>query len=227
MTSVTGIDRFRHIAVEGAIGVGKTTLARRLAVYLGAELLLEQPLENPFLERFYADMPGYALQAQLAFLFQRVKQMQALAQRSIFTPNVVSDFMFEKDAIFARLTLGDEEYRLYRSMYEQVARQRVPPDLIVWLQAPPGLLAARIRQRGIAMEQHLPADYLGRLCEAYAGYFGAEPADGPPVVAVATDHFDPGRNEADFRALLARLEALRGNFEVLRTKPRAGLDAPE
>ncbi len=208
MTPPGALDRFRHIAIEGPIGVGKTTLARRLAAHLGAELLLEQPLDNPFLERFYADMPGYAFQAQLAFLFQRVKQMQGLAQRSIFTPSVVSDFMFEKDAIFARLTLGDEEYRLYRSMYEQVARLIVPPDLIVWLQAPPVLLAGRVRQRGITMEQHMPDNYLGRLCNAYAAHFGAEPGGGPPVVAVATDRFDPGRNEADFRTLLVRLAGL-------------------
>ena len=143
--------------------------------------------------------------------------MQGLAQRSIFTPSVVSDFMFAKDAIFARLTLGDEEYRLYRSMYEQVARQVVPPDLIVWLQAPPAVLQGRIRQRAIAMEQHLPADYLERLCNGYAAYFGgSDAAGGPAVLAVATDAFDPGRNDGDLRTLLARLEAMRGSFEVLQ-----------
>ena len=106
-----GLERFRHIAIEGPIGVGKSSLARRLASHLGAELLLEQPLDNPFLERFYGDMPGYALQVQLAFLFQRVKQVRQLAQPGMFATAIVSDYVFAKDALFARLNLSDDEYR--------------------------------------------------------------------------------------------------------------------
>ena len=123
MTDALGLQRFRHIAIEGPIGVGKSTLARKLAAHLGADLMLEQPQENPFLDRFYEDMPGYAFQTQLAFLFQRVKQMQAVAQPGMFANAVVSDFLFEKDAIFARLNLSDDEFRLYFQMYEQVAPQ--------------------------------------------------------------------------------------------------------
>src|SRR3954468_10647037 len=119
--STAGLQRFRHIVVEGPIGVGKSSLAARLARHLGAELQLELPAENPFLERFYADMPGYAFQTQLFFLFQRLRQMQALAQPSMFSNAVVSDFLFAKDAIFARLNLGDDEHRLYQQMYAQVA----------------------------------------------------------------------------------------------------------
>ena len=128
----SGLERFRHIAVEGPIGVGKSTLAVRLAQHLGAEPMLERPAENPFLQRFYADMPGYAFQTQLFFLLQRWEQMQVLAQPSVFGAAVVSDFMFAKDAIFARLNLSDEEHRLYQQMVAHLALQRArarPRDL--------------------------------------------------------------------------------------------------
>lgn len=133
--NTTGPQRFRHIAVEGPIGVGTSTLARRIADHLGAELLLEQPQVNPFLGRFYEDMPGYAFQTQLAFLLQRVKQMQAAAQPGMFLQALVSDLLFRKDAIFARLNLNGDEFRLCAQTYEQVARRVREPDLVVWLQA--------------------------------------------------------------------------------------------
>lgn len=209
------LSRYRHIAVEGPIGVGKTTLAKRLAAQLDAELLLEKPNENPYLDRFYADMAGYAFQTQLAFLFQRARQMRALAQLGMFAPTVVSDFMFEKDRIFARLTLCDDEFALYRQMYEQVAVRLVPPDLIVWLQAPPTVLQERIRERAITMEQDIPLDYLQRLGDAYAVYFASDAGLRVPVLAVATEAFDPGRDAADFARLLARLATFGGGRELL------------
>src|SRR5689334_24119176 len=144
--STTGLERFHHIAVEGPIGVGKSSLALRLARHLNAELMLEQPAENPFLQRFYSDMPGYAFQTQLFFLFQRMRQMQALAQPSVFASQVVSDFVFAKDAIFARVNLGDDEHRLYQQMYTQLAPQVREPDLVIWLQAPASVLLQRIRR---------------------------------------------------------------------------------
>ena len=163
----TGLDRFRHIAIEGPIGVGKSSLARRLATHLGAELMLEQPAENPFLPRFYADMPSYALQTQLFFLFQRLKQLQSLAQPSMFSSTIVSDFMFAKDALFARLTLSDDEHRLYTQMHAQIAPQLPEPDLVIWLQASAPTLLRRIRRRGTGMEQGIelgvPAAPLRRL----------------------------------------------------------------
>ena len=124
MNADTGLQRFRHIVIEGPIGVGKSSLARRLAEHLKAELLLELPEENPFLGRFYDDMSGYAFQTQLFFLFQRAKQMQAIAQPGMFEHTVVSDFLFAKDALFARLTLSDDEHRLYAQMYAQIAPDR-------------------------------------------------------------------------------------------------------
>ena len=208
---MSGLERYRHIAIEGPIGVGKSTLARKLATHLGAELLLEMPQDNPFLDRFYQDMPGYAFQTQLAFLFQRVKQLQAAAQPGMFGHGVVSDFMFEKDAIFARLNLSDEELRLYLQMYTQVAPQVPGPDLVIWLQAAPPTLQARIEHRAIPMEQGIATDYLQRLCDAYVEYFHGY--DGAPVFALGTEHFNPVDSDADFATLLQRLEGFEGRRE--------------
>ena len=209
------LERFRHIAIEGPIGVGKSSLARRLAEFLGAELLLERPQENPFLERFYGDMPGYALQVQLAFLFQRVKQVQAVAQPGMFAQAVVSDYVFAKDALFARLNLSDDEYRLYAQMHAQVAPQVPEPDLVIWLQAGPATLMQRIRQRGIGMEQGISEAYLQRLCDAYVEYFHAY--DAAPVFAVGTEHFNPVERDADFTTFVERLAAFRGKREFFNS----------
>lgn len=212
-TDSDALQRYRHIVVEGPIGVGKSTLARRLARHLDAELLLEQPAENPFLERFYDDPPGYAFQTQLFFLFQRMRQVAGLAQTGIFASTVVSDFMFAKDALFARMNLSDDEYPLYAQMYAQLAPQVPQPDLVLWLQAGPTSLLQRIARRGIEMEQRISADYLQALCDAYAEHFRRY--EGAPVLAVDTEHFDPAANEADFTRLLDRLQALRSRREVL------------
>lgn len=203
--------RFRHIAIEGPIGVGKSTLAQKFAAHLGADLLLEQPQENPFLHRFYEDMPGYAFQTQLAFLFQRVKQMQAAAQPGMFTQAVVSDFLFEKDALFARLNLSDDEFQLYGRMYAQLAPQQRPPDLVIWLQASPPTLLRRIQRRAIPMEQGISTDYLQRLCDAYVEFFHAY--RGAPVLGLGTEHFNPVDDAADFGVLLDRLARFQGPRE--------------
>ena len=217
----SALQRFRHIVVEGPIGVGKSSLATRLARHLGAELLLEQPEENPFLQRFYADMPGYAFQTQLSFLFQRLRQMQALAQPSMFSSAVVSDFLFAKDAIFAGMNLSDDEHRLYRQMYAQLAPQVREPDLVLWLQAAPAMLLQRIRKRAVAMEQGIELGYLQRLVDAYAGYFHGY--DSAPVYAVATEHFNPAGRDADFAVLIERLAAFRGRREFFNSQVEATL----
>lgn len=206
--SAQGLERFRHIAIEGPIGAGKSSLARRLATHLGAELMLERADENPYLERFYADVPGYAFQTQVFFLFQRMRQVRDLAQPGLLAPAVVSDFMLAKDALFARMNLSDEEYRLYQQMYAQVSTQLPQPDLVIWLQATPPTLIQRIRQRGIAMEQRIAADYLQKLCDAYADYF--QSFDGAPLLVVNSENFNPVDRDADFHALVNALAEFRG-----------------
>jgi deoxyguanosine kinase len=215
------LERFPHIAIEGPIGVGKSSLARRLAAHLGAELLLERADENPFLGRFYADPRGYAFQAQLFFLFQRVRQMQQLAQPGMFSRGIVSDFMFAKDTLFARMNLDDEEFRLYSQIHAQTAHELAQPELVVWLQAQPPTLIERIARRGIAMERHIAPDYLQRLCDAYAEHFRRDPPKA--LFVVVTDRFNPVDREADFQALLERLDTFEGGCGVLDPSPGASL----
>jgi len=205
--------RFRHIAIEGPIGVGKTTLARLLGERAGAEVLLEQPGENPFLARFYEDRAGYAFQTQLFFLFQRERQVRPLAQPSMFAQTTVSDFMFAKDAIFARLNLSDEEYRLYAQMHQPIAAQLREPDLVVRLQADLQTLLARVRRRGLAMEQGIDAQYLQRLCDAYAAFFASY--EGAPVFVVDTERFHPLERKSDLDQLVHALEGFDGRHGTL------------
>lgn len=194
----------RHLVIEGPIGAGKTTLARKLARQLQAELLLERPQDNPFLGRFYADGSRYAFQTQMFFLFQRVEQYRALSQPGMFGGLIVSDFLFAKDALFARLTLSDEEYRLYSQMHAHLAPHMPEPDLIVWLQASPATLRERIARRGIRMEQGIDEPYLQRLCDAYVDHFSSY--RGAPVFVVDTEHFNPLDRESDLQSLLDQLQ---------------------
>lgn len=207
------LDRFGHIAIEGPIGVGKSSLARRLGAHLGADLLLEKADENPFVERFYRDQRAYAFQTQLFFLFQRVKQMQELAQPGMFSRGIVSDFIFAKDALFARMNLDDEEYRLYAQIHAQMGLGLPKAKLIVWLQAEPATLIARIRRRGIAMEQSVSQAYLTRLCDAYVEHFRSH--EDSPVLTVVTEDFNPVDRPEDFGLLLDRLANFEGQRGVL------------
>ena len=215
------LERFPHIAIEGPIGVGKSSLARKLAAQLGAELLLEKAEENPFLERFYRDPAAHALQTQLFFLFQRLKQMRELTQPGMLSRGIVSDFTFAKDALFAAMNLDDEEYRLYAQIHAQMGLGLPQPDLNIWLQADPATLMARIRRRGIVMEQGVGEDYLSRLCDAYVEHFRSH--EGAPVLTVVTDDFNPVEQVSDFAALMAGLDAFDGRKSVLDPAAGAGL----
>jgi deoxyadenosine/deoxycytidine kinase len=193
----------RYLAIEGPIGVGKTSLARRLAETLDAQLVLEQAEENPFLERFYRNPRVGALPAQLYFLFQRAQQQGALTQQDLFGSVRVSDYLLAKDDLFARMILDNEEYGLYRQVHERLAIDAPKPDLVVYLQAPVDVLLDRIARRGIAHESLIDRPYLTRLNEAYARFFHAY--EDSPLLIVNAANIDLLGNEADYEELLAQI----------------------
>jgi len=205
------MERFRHIAVEGPIGAGKTSLARRLADRLGAELLLEAPAENPFLARFYQDMARFALPTQLFFLFQRARQLGELAQPDMFGRPTVTDFLLEKDALFARITLTGDEMALYQKIYDAVRPQAPAPDLVVYLQAQPGTLYERVRRRASEYERGLGEDYLALLAEGYARFFYNYSA--APVLIVNSEKLNFVARDADLELLLARMRSMKSRRE--------------
>ena len=197
--------------VEGPIGAGKTSLARRLASRLGADLVLEEPGENPFLARFYDDMPRYALPTQLFFLFQRARMLEPLAQPDMFARPVVADFLLDKDPLFARLTLSADELALYEKIYA-VLRLRAPtPDLVIYLQAQPAVLIERVRRRAARYEREISEDYLARLTEGYARYFYHY--DASPLLIVNSENLNFVERDPDFELLVSRLRAMRGRRE--------------
>jgi deoxyguanosine kinase len=200
--------RFRHIVIEGPIGVGKTTLTKKIATLFNAQTMLEDPKANPFLERFYKDGPRYALPTQLFFLFQRVNQLRDLSQRDMFAENVVGDFLLDKDPLFARLTLADDELKLYNQIFESLKPQAPTPDLVVYLQADPETLINRVKKRGIEMEEHMSDHYLRALADNYSRFF--HHYDQAPILIINTEHLNPVDNEEDFALFLKQLMAMRG-----------------
>jgi deoxyguanosine kinase len=197
----------KFIVVEGPIGVGKTSLARRLCTSLNAAVVLEQAAENPFLERFYRNPRAGALPTQLYFLFQRAQQLSALKQQDLFAPIRVGDYLLDKDRLFARVTLDDAEYALYEQVYTKLDIQPPKPDLVVYLQAPVDVLLERIAKRGINYEQHIERQYLERLNEAYARFFHEFEAS--PLLIVNAAAIDPINNQADYDELLAAIQRMK------------------
>ena len=197
----------QFIVIEGPIGVGKTSLTRRLCASLEAEAVLEQAAENPFLERFYRNPRDGALPAQLYFLFQRAQQLAALNQQDMFAPTRVADYLLEKDRLFARITLDDAEFGLYEQVYAKLDVQPPKPDLVVYLQAPVDVLLERIAKRGIRYEQQIERAYLERLNEAYARFFHEYEASSLLIVNAAS--IDPINNQSDYDELLAAIRRMK------------------
>lgn len=202
------LGRYRYVVVEGPIGAGKTSLARLLSERFRAGLLQEKAEENPFLARFYQDARRHALSTQLFFLFQRADQVRELAQLDMFSQATVADFMLEKDLLFARLNLDDDEFRLYQQIYRHLQPQAAVPDLVIYLQAPADVLAERVRRRGIGYERGMPLDYLARLAEGYSRFFHQYEA--APLLIVNSENLNFVDQPADFELLLQRMEEMRG-----------------
>ena len=210
----------RYIVIEGPIGVGKTSLAKRLAEDFGGDLLLEGAEENPFLERFYRNPRHAALPTQLFFLFQRARQMQDLRQSDMFAPVHVADFLLEKDRLFAQLTLDDDELNLYEQIYANLTLDAPKPDLVIYLQAPVEVLLERVRKRGRNFERFIETNYLERLVEAYTRFFYYY-TDTPLLIVNATD-IDLVDKVQDYELLVDQLRKVRsgrhyfnpGTFEL-------------
>jgi deoxyguanosine kinase len=189
-----------YIVVEGPMGVGKSSLASRLAKYFDADILFEQPQENPFLEKFYQSREKYALPTQLHFLFQRCQQMKSLQQRDLFHSSVVGDFLLEKDKLFAQLNLETDELALYEQIYKHLSPELPRPDLVIYLQAPVSVLMQRIHRRGIDAEQGIQSDYLKSLCDIYSQFFHSYTRS--PLLVVNAENINYVDNDEDFDMLL-------------------------
>lgn len=197
----------QFIVVEGPIGVGKSSLARLLAKSLAAEPVLEDARANPFLERFYRNPRAGALPTQLHFLFQRCQQLAALNQQDLFAPVRVADYLWEKDRLFARVTLDEAEFALYEQVSGRLDVQPPKPDLVVYLQAPVDVLVERIARRAVGYEHHIDRDYLVRLNEAYARFFHEYEA--APLLIVNAAAIDPVNNPADYEELFAAIRRMK------------------
>lgn len=201
-------EKYRYVVVEGPIGAGKTSLARRLSSHWGKALLLEDPDANPFLARFYEDPRRHALATQLFFLFQRVQQVGGLKQIDLFEGGTVADFILDKDPLFARLTLSDDEMHLYQQIYAHLMPQAPTPDLVIYLQASPEKLIQRVHKRGVAYERQISGHYLAQLAEAYSRFFYQFSA--APLLIVNSDHLNFVDDGGDFDLLLRRITDMRG-----------------
>jgi len=207
----------RYIAIEGPIGVGKTTLTKYLAETFGYDTLLEAAEENPFLEKFYAKEKNTALPTQLFFLFQRVQQLNELRQADLFEPVRVADFLIEKDQLFAQVTLTDDELKLYQQVYQQMTIDAPIPDLVVYLQAPSDVLLDRIENRGIESERTIDAAYLEKLNDAYTRFFHFY--DKSPLLIVNATEIDWVNNEMDYENLVDYMLNVKSGRHYYNPRP--------
>lgn len=206
-----------YIVVEGPIGVGKTTLARRLAQSYGGELLLEEPDQNPFLPRFYENPRANALSTQLHFLLQRTRQLQDLRQSDMFAQIRVGDYMIEKDYLFAQLNLDADELQLYEQVYKQIVGDTIVPDLVIYLQAPVNVLMDRIANRGVPYEAAIDQNYLTRLVSAYTHFFYHY--EKAPLVIINAAEIDLANNDEDYELLFKQLQSIKKGRHYLNPLP--------
>ena len=204
-------NKFPYIVVEGPIGSGKTTLAKMLADKFPVDYLSEKAEANPFLPRFYQDAQRYGLPTQLFFLFQRANQIKDLSQRDMFAKPIVADFFLEKDPIFARLNLDDEEYALYHQIYQHLQLKAPKPDLVIYLQTPIDALMERIEERSVSYEQDIPREYIERLTNAYSEFF--HNYDASPVLVVNNEKLNILKNDSSLNLLLNRIMQIKGQRE--------------
>jgi len=205
------------IVVEGPIGVGKTTLAKRLAESFGSDLLLEDADENPFLARFYENPRSAALQTQLFFLFQRARQLQDLRQTDMFRPVRIADFIMEKDRLFAQMTLDEDEFKLYEQVYAHVTLDAPTPDLVIYLQAPVEVLKKRVHKRGRSYEKYMDEAYLERIVESYTRFF-YDYSQSPLLIVNAAD-IDLVSNDGDYALLLEQIKRARSGRHYFNPAP--------
>ena len=205
------LEKAQYIVVEGPIGAGKTSLARRLASRLQADLVLEQPELNPFLPRFYGDIDRWALATQIDFLFQRTDLLAQIESARNQGRRLVSDFILEKDPLFANLNLGADEARLYERVFTQLRPTSIKPDLVIYLQAQPEVLIERVRKRGQDAERKITESYLAAVSERYASFF--HNYDAAPVFVINAEVLNPVDEDDDFELIYQRLLAMRGYRE--------------
>lgn len=208
---MTIFNKYPYIVVEGPIGSGKTTLAQMLADKFPVDYLSEKAEANPFLPRFYQDAQRYGLPTQLFFLFQRANQIKDLNQRDMFAKPIVADFFLEKDPIFARLNLDDEEYALYHQIYQHLQLKAPRPDLVIYLQTPVDALMERIEERSVSYEQEIPREYIERLANAYSEFFHSY--DASPVLIVNNEKLNILKNKSALDLLLTRIDQIKGQRE--------------
>ena len=208
---MTIFNKFPYIVIEGPIGSGKTTLARLLSEQFSVQLLSEKAESNPFLPRFYQDAQRYALPTQLFFLFQRSRQIADMSQRDLFSTPTVADFFLEKDPLFARLNLDDEEYSLYHQIYTHLQLKSPKPDLVIYLQTPVDELAERIEERNISYEQEIPREYIERLAAAYSEFFHTYEAS--PVLIVNNEKLNIIKYKSALNLLVDRIMQIKSSRE--------------